>query len=550
MAIQSILGLAPAAPAASKGSLAEPEGGFEQALALAVGEPPPTAPPLASPPGSVSGDEKEGVLPTLPNATGTQLDFFLPNQPGTATQPDMMLASLAAVGLVPTPILVSPALQEVAATPNGQAPATASKLGATSEAGMSFALPIVAMGASPSTIATIESQPVVSDPQGRVSDVNAGQAAQTFVGLDSQPLVELSGMTKQNAGPVQALDAQMLNDLGLESISQTEVWTKPSVTLNGAPVATEDGTVPAPVALTSPAAPTADQNVATDQLSDPAVVAASSAPKPSSPTEAGSPMTAQAVAASGISPAPKAHTEPTTTGTNVSDADAEVEASNSVELDLPANQTVQQVKPQTASAETAGHGLMALVEEADPTSKTDATLATEFEGEPALGMQMPQANQTAATEKVAVKAEMPADVQREALKQTIERIEQMALHRPMTQMVIRLMPEELGSVLITVKTLGMKSEADITVSNERLAVALESARPQLIQAVESKGVSLSQLTLQMGGEQAGQSHDQPQRDDFQRAQQFFQSMRPETAATTTSANPSWGARATTLDLVI
>lgn len=143
--------------------------------------------------------------------------------------------------------------------------------------------------------------------------------------------------------------------------------------------------------------------------------------------------------------------------------------------------------------------------------------------------------------------------QREVMQQTLDRLDQLSLQRPLNQMVIRLAPEGLGQISVVVKTLGMKHEAEITASNDRVIHALESARPHLIQALDAKGVSLGSLTLQFGfGQSGAEAWGDPSQSNFsnsshrQSESNGSATDRADAVETTSVALPSSGA----LNLVI
>ncbi len=143
---------------------------------------------------------------------------------------------------------------------------------------------------------------------------------------------------------------------------------------------------------------------------------------------------------------------------------------------------------------------------------------------------------TSRTDEVAKPAQLPERTQREVVQQTVDRIEAMAIQRPMSQVVIHLNPEHLGEIAIKVRMMGNRSEAEITATDERVVQALDGNRPQLVQAIESKGFALSSLTMQFGGERGDQNP--AQREDFARAMNSFQNA--STDGGETAAVPTYG----------
>ncbi|MBX3112779.1 MAG: flagellar hook-length control protein FliK [Fimbriimonadaceae bacterium] len=93
------------------------------------------------------------------------------------------------------------------------------------------------------------------------------------------------------------------------------------------------------------------------------------------------------------------------------------------------------------------------------------------------------------------------------------------------QMVLKLQPDDLGTVTVTVKTLGPRVDADVTASDPGLRHALAQHRHDLVAAVERRGLQMGEFTV--GHEQAGwdasqnaghrQQQGQPMRNDFEQA---------------------------------
>ncbi len=104
------------------------------------------------------------------------------------------------------------------------------------------------------------------------------------------------------------------------------------------------------------------------------------------------------------------------------------------------------------------------------------------------------------------------------LRQVSDEIANLAQHRSGGTVRILLQPEELGSILITVKSFGQKFDADITTTHEQVRSALDLGRSQLIAAVESRGLSMGSLNVgthsqpsnsfALGGDRSHQSQGQ------------------------------------------
>lgn len=93
-------------------------------------------------------------------------------------------------------------------------------------------------------------------------------------------------------------------------------------------------------------------------------------------------------------------------------------------------------------------------------------------------------------------AELHPRERAEVIAQTIDRVERMAIHRPLSQMVIRLMPKELGEITLTIRSAGSRSEATVEATDQRVVHALQAEQPRLSQSLEAKGVSLGSLSFQ------------------------------------------------------
>lgn len=85
---------------------------------------------------------------------------------------------------------------------------------------------------------------------------------------------------------------------------------------------------------------------------------------------------------------------------------------------------------------------------------------------------------------------------------------------------VTLNPEEFGNLTVTIKNFGKSLEADVQSQNEPLNNALHTHRADLVQSVESKGLSLSNFNVsQDSGQQTqqghGQSHSETMRQEFE-----------------------------------
>jgi flagellar hook-length control protein FliK len=81
------------------------------------------------------------------------------------------------------------------------------------------------------------------------------------------------------------------------------------------------------------------------------------------------------------------------------------------------------------------------------------------------------------------------------LRQVADRIEYLAAARPKDGVTIQLNPIELGTIMLKINSRGNEVEAQIQASNEQVRFALEHSRPQLAQTLESRGLSLGNVTI-------------------------------------------------------
>jgi flagellar hook-length control protein FliK len=83
----------------------------------------------------------------------------------------------------------------------------------------------------------------------------------------------------------------------------------------------------------------------------------------------------------------------------------------------------------------------------------------------------------------------------EVIRQIVDRAEALAAARPRDGVVIHLEPKDLGSITLTVKSVGNQVDAQIGASNEHVRTALEQNRAHLGQAMEFRGLNLTSVTI-------------------------------------------------------
>lgn len=300
--------------------------------------------------------------------------------------------------------------------------------------------------------------------------------------------VLVTGLTKNsNTAPKQELDSKMLSGLGLTEMVGEHV----------------DSPISVPIVATDKSAiiPTSSEADVTTPIVQ------SAAPVPPVKVEA-----MVSAATSTFSPVQEV-------GSEVAIADqesvTEVEDPRIKSEEQVANVGQSVVRPTSTGNSTFAN---------DDSSKEDnlfETTSVESKNLSEVGFQdvitdVKKVEQTASAQKV---SELPKETQQEVMQQTVDRIEKMAMHRPISVMTVRLMPEELGAITVQIKTMGNKSDAEITATNERVVQALEANRPQLVQAIEARGAGLSEMSLKHDAS-ANQQGQQGTQQEAERNQNF------------------------------
>lgn len=110
----------------------------------------------------------------------------------------------------------------------------------------------------------------------------------------------------------------------------------------------------------------------------------------------------------------------------------------------------------------------------------------------------------------------------DVIRQVVDRVETLAAaHRP-GGVVVRLEPQDLGTITLSVRSIGDQIEAHIAASDERVRNALDTSKSHLAQAMEAKGFSLRSVTVtestatqsqaELANPNRGQQHQQPRQD--------------------------------------
>jgi flagellar hook-length control protein FliK len=114
----------------------------------------------------------------------------------------------------------------------------------------------------------------------------------------------------------------------------------------------------------------------------------------------------------------------------------------------------------------------------------------------------------------------------EARARVIEQIQEIVATRGTGKTTLRLNPSELGTLTVTVTSLGEGIEAKVTASNESVRQSLHSHRADLVQGVESRGLTMSGFTVgtEPQADTTHQGHGRQQQDmrqDFARSHNLW-----------------------------
>ncbi len=121
--------------------------------------------------------------------------------------------------------------------------------------------------------------------------------------------------------------------------------------------------------------------------------------------------------------------------------------------------------------------------------------------------------------EIAKEAVQDPKLQAHIVKQVSDRLDQVLASRRNGSIVVHLEPRELGQITVNIRQFGTRVDAEITTSNAQVRENLESGRQQLVQQVESKGLSLGSLNVnsQDAGMNGGKNpQENLQRQDFER----------------------------------
>lgn len=133
----------------------------------------------------------------------------------------------------------------------------------------------------------------------------------------------------------------------------------------------------------------------------------------------------------------------------------------------------------------------------------------------------------------------------ENVKRIADHIEQMAASGKSGTVTIHLRPAELGTVSLTVRTMGLKVDAEVAATHDGLAAALMEHRSDLSKAIEAQGLSLGQVLVGHHGQGHSQSQGQStlNRSDFEHISNLRGAVADRPALSTAPPRPSvWSGR--------
>ncbi len=81
------------------------------------------------------------------------------------------------------------------------------------------------------------------------------------------------------------------------------------------------------------------------------------------------------------------------------------------------------------------------------------------------------------------------------VRQVADRIETMVVARQSGNVTVRLEPADLGTITMTVKSMGQRIDAEVSASEDSVRAALAANRQDLVQSIESRGLTLNSFSV-------------------------------------------------------
>lgn len=443
-------------PEANSGSAATaaPADEFKKALGRAQ------APPGDPPPDGATLREGEGeAIPTGPNAQGTEQD-------SDATE----TTDATAVTVNATPISTVAMVAMVVATP--QFVAAQPTTGTTSvNPGQPESSPIAGI----STIASAVPSPILESNAATPTQPDAAKP-----GVAQQAMPNEGSPKAQSAVPTKI-------DFSTQLQAQEQSLT---------------------TATNSPAEPMPKvETVATTVTPDP--VSKSAHASPTSPNDTlPNPETPVATTVVGVNGNSQASGAPSTSSIEVN-GNAKVRSGKSAEIEKAESEgksetqvAAPNVDPKVKTSAGAAAETFAVVEEvASEPAGSDADLKDDSRGDqgnPAQAMPVAapkRATTIGPTGDVEAPAKLSDTKAKAVVRQLVDRLEFLAAARAPKEVVIRLEPRELGSLLVSIRQSGGEVETHIQATEPSVRAALLDNRPNLDRALLNKGLSLGNVTV-------------------------------------------------------
>jgi flagellar hook-length control protein FliK len=168
----------------------------------------------------------------------------------------------------------------------------------------------------------------------------------------------------------------------------------------------------------------------------------------------------------------------------------------------------------------------------------EVSSALTFEKEDTIQLGKPERTLDVSSVKEAKSAKLEITTQQyhEAKAKVIEQIEEIAATRGNGKVTIRLNPDDLGTITLAVRSFGDNVEAKVTASNDNVRQALHTHRADLVQSVESRGLSMNSFTVgsesNADAQQQGNGKQQGQdmRQEFARSHNLWGNRHDQTPA--------------------
>lgn len=149
----------------------------------------------------------------------------------------------------------------------------------------------------------------------------------------------------------------------------------------------------------------------------------------------------------------------------------------------------------------------------EPETETELAPVTE-KSEPIAEIELRE--QPIRAQAVVKTTEEPTEeVARRGVEQIIARVDRLQELRPPGNIVIRMSPEDLGTVTLSIRAGSVQPEARISASHEQMFHALQTHKQELSAVVEAKGVTLSGFDF---NNQGGRQQSDPAHNTFSEAQ--------------------------------